>query len=49
MIDNLPILTYPNWLKTITAESMAKEEFPLRDILTNDWHSEAGTRCSSTR
>jgi hypothetical protein len=35
MIDNLPLLAYPNWLKTITAESMAEDEFPLSDILTD--------------
>jgi len=35
MINNLPLLAYPNWLKTLTVESMAKDDFPLNDILTN--------------
>ena len=35
MINNLPLLPYPNWLKTLTVESMAKDDFPLNDILTD--------------
>ena len=35
MNENLPLLAYPNWLKTLTAESMAKDDFPLNDILTD--------------
>ena len=35
MINNLPLLAYPNWLKTLTVESMANDDFPLNDILTD--------------
>ena len=35
MNNNLPLLAYPKWLKTLTAESMAKDDFPLNDILTD--------------
>jgi len=33
MIDELPILPYPAWLKDIDARSISEDEFPLTDIL----------------
>ena len=35
MINDLPLLAYPSWLKTLTVESMAEDKFPLNNILTD--------------
>ena len=34
MISQLPILTCPDWLKNLEAQSIAEDEFPLNDILS---------------
>jgi len=35
MINDLPLLAYPSWLKTLPVESMDEDEFPLNNILTD--------------
>ena len=35
MINELPLLDYPSWLKALTVESMAEDEFPLKKLLTD--------------
>jgi hypothetical protein len=35
MINDLSLLAYPSWLKTLTVESLAEDKFPLNNILTD--------------